>query len=368
MDKNVFHLDFIEPKDCIKVIKECFPQSRHEEKEWSHHITLNPKDPKDKVIIYFDNSGHLTLDLNQCKTKEEFYSKLKEPLALIDNDKGKIKLPCPYTQKLYSKKLSFELKNAILENFKNKVKDTGNTPDQYFVLAIKGKNSLVHLKNGELTLQGPNPNKITDDIYSFVNNFLEKNINKHKLIFEEINIKKEEFDTFLQNNIGIDLIKNLDKTVYDYLSGRDVWEIEDGLNIYYKIKEKETKLRNYKCLVRNFSVAFEGFLIKYFLEIGYISKEAYMQDPTTVNIFKCINRFRQDYQQIIERRQKGLISKVSNLWNECRNNYLHSDLYSYSQLLNLEQAEAKIIEIFTTMKQLLEVLPLIKRRNNENAN
>ena len=355
MDKNVFHLDFIEPKNCVKIIKKYFPQSRHEEKEWSHHIILKPKD---KVIVYFDNSGHLTLDLNQCKTRGEIYSKLNKPLALIDNEKGKIKLP--KTRKLYSKKLSFELKKVLLENFKGKVKDTGNTPDQYFVLAIKGKNSLVHMKNGELTLQGPNPNKVTDEICIFVDNFIKDHIKNNKKQFKEIEITKESFEDFLQNNIGIDLVKNLKKEVYEFLSGGDIWEISDGFNLYYEIKKKNIQLKNYKVLVRSFSIAFEGFLIKYFLEIGYINKEAYMQDSRTAKIFPCINRLRKEYGELIERRQKGLIGKLSNIWNECRNNYLHSDMYSYSHLLNLQQAEAKIIEIMITMSQLLDVLPLIK--------
>jgi len=356
VEKNTYALDFIEPNACVEIIKQHYPNCKHEEKNWAHHFILNSKN---KIIVYFDNSGHLTLDLNQCREmRDNFCSKMENILFLSDNEKGKYKLP--HTWKLYSRKLSFDLKNALSKKFGNKIKDTGNSPEQYFVLAIKGKNSIVHMKNSELTLQGPNPNKITDEIYVFVDNFLKENTENNKRRFKEIEVTKDAFENFLQNNIGIELVKNIKKEVYEFLSGRDVWEIDDGFHVYDAVKTGNIKLKNYKILVRSFSIAFEGFLIKYFLEVGFINKEEYEQDPTTANIFKCINKLRQQYGTIIERKQKGLIGKVSSLWNECRNNYLHSDMYSYSHLLTIQQAESKIIEILTTMDQLLDVLPLIK--------
>lgn len=111
-------------------------------------------------------------------------------------------------------------------------------------------------------------------------------------------------------------------------------------------------------MVRCFSVAFEGFLIKFFLEIGKIDKDKYIQNPRSVYIDALIRELR-TYPQI-ERKYKGLVSDALRLWRECRHSYLHSDMYSYSELIDIEKAEAKVIEIFGAMEKLVDCKKLIQ--------
>jgi len=364
MAENIYPLDFMEESQYLSIIKRHLPEgitiSNVDRKEWQIHLILSNGE---RIILNFDKNKRFQLNLTQCpRCRDEIFESLKEPLNLLEVKGGKRR---SNIWKLYSGNLSYQLKSEILKRFRGKVKPASTSPEQFFVLLIKGKNALVHMKNGELHLNIQRPNKITDEIFEFIEKFLRENVARNKRRLSEIDVGKESFEVFLQKNIGITLIKHIDREVYDFLSGRDIWEIEDGLNIYHVVKEHNIQLKNYKVLVRSFSVALEGFLIKYFLELGLINREAYEQDPNTAKIGGCIGRFRKAYQPLVERTHKGLLSKLKGIWNECRNNYLHSDMYSYSELLNIEQAEAKIVEILTTMKQLLEVLPYIKGEEND---
>lgn len=364
MTKHLYPLDFMEQEQIKEIIKNNIPEGavldKEDNKDYQIHFILSNKD---RIIINYDENKHFQLNLTQCpRFRDKIYEKLEPLLTLKDCNTGMKKSK---VWKLYSKSLSNKLKNQISLNYRKKVSYGGSTPTVYFVFRIKGKNALTHMKNGDLHLNIQRPNKITDDIYNFIEEFLSKNTESSKRVFEEIDVDKETFSTFLQKNAGLKILENFDGKVYDYLSGRDVLEIEDGLKIYGMLKEKDSKLRNYTTIVRNFSIAFEGFLIKYFLDIGYIDRDAYQQDSRNVEIYRCIERLRIEFKTIVERQEKGLISSLANIWNECRNSYLHSDMYSYSQLSNISQAESKIIEIFSTMRRLLKVLPLIKEGEQE---
>ena len=359
--ENIYPLDFLEKGRYIKIIRKSLPielsNFNVEERPFQIFLILPNNE---KIILNYDSNNHFQLNLTQCPSKRDIiFSSLREQLNLDECKKGKY---TSKTWKLKSRRLSLELKKQLLEKFKNKLISTGATPEQYFVLKIKGKNELVHMKNGDLYLGLPSPIKLTDKIYEYIDEFIKKTREENIRKFKEIDVEKEEFEKFLQNNAGNELIKYIDKDVYNFLYGRDVWEIDDGLKIFSKIKDSNLKLNNFRVLVRSFSIAFEGFLIKYFLEIGLIDREAYQQDPRNAKIFDCLIKFR-NYAEIVERTHKGLISKVFNVWNECRNNYLHSDAYSYSQVIDIKEAESKIINILTTMKELLEVLPNIKNEN-----
>jgi len=359
--ENIYPLDFLEKREYITIIKNSLPEElkKFDIKESDFQIFLIFPN-KEKIILNYDSNGHFQLNLTQCSTyRDIIYDSLRNSLNLDDCLLGKYRTK---TWKLKSGELSKELKTRLLSKFKDKLILLRATPEQYFVFKIKGKNELVHMKNGDLHLRLPRPLKITDEIYEFIERFLKEIQAKNIRKFKEIDVEKKHFEIFLQHNAGNELIRYIHKEVYEFLYGRDVWEIEDGLKIFENVRNSNLRLNNFKVLVRSFSIAFEGFLIKYFLEIGLIDREAYQQDPRTAKIFDCLIKFR-NYAEIVERTHKGLISKVFNVWNECRNNYLHSDAYSYSQVIDIKEAESKIINILTTMKELLEVLPNIQNEN-----
>ncbi len=365
MKENIYPIGFWNKEELIDIIKSNLPEDicvkTIDSKSFQEFLILS--DDHGKIILNYDKSGHFILNLTQCKEPEKIQQSLEKALNLDYTLPGKYRTK---TWKLTSPNLSRELLEILIDNFPNQVKKIKHTPDMYFQCKLIGKNTLTHMKNGDLHLRVEHRNKAIDEIYEIIESFLKDKISQNMRKLKEIDVGKESYEDFIKNHISIDIVQYIDKDVYNYLSGRDVWEISDGLRIFHMIKIGNIPLKNYKCLVRNFSIAFEGFLIKYFLEIGFIDKEEYEQDPTTARIFSCINRLRKEYGEIINRREKGLTGTLSGLWVECRNNYLHSDMYSFSHLYTIKEAESKIIEILLTMKRLLNVLPLI-RNNNTNG-
>jgi len=233
----VFPLDFMDIEECGGIIKKSLTENlkveSEDRKDFAHHFLLVEKR---RVIVYWDNKGHLTIDLNQCHgKKQEVYNLLFDPLSLNECKIGKKRTP---KWKLYNPDASRKLKERLMNEFPKKLISAGTSLDQYFVLKIKGKNTLVHMKNGELTLLTPYPNEVTDKICTFVENFLETDTEITKINLNEVMVKKLTYSDFAKRNADMSLWKHISPDVYDFLSGRDIAEIDDGLKLFSLVKEK----------------------------------------------------------------------------------------------------------------------------------
>lgn len=353
--KETYALDFIPSSQAINIIKSSIKDDFIcvEEKPYQKHIFFKNIG---KILIHYSDKGELTLNLRECKNIEEIKNCLNKPLNLEDNNNGKTKLP--KTWRLNSIKLANQLAQELMKKFEKKIIFSGAGINQNFVLKIKGKNSLVYDKNSELYL-GPYNNQVTDEIVKYIESFLKSNIAKNKIIIKEVLTKKERYGEFIRKNSGNELCKYITENLYNFLSGRDIQEIEDGFKMLDLVIKNNIQFNNYKVLIRPFSIAFEGCIIKFCLDNGDINKEEYEINSMVAQVGDLIYKKLPKYALIIERKYKGIFDNIKAIWKSKRNNYMHSDMYSYSEIETLEEAKAKIIEILLVMDNLVDGLSLI---------
>ena len=123
------------------------------------------------------------------------------------------------------------------------------------------------------------------------------NATKNRVRYQEAFVNKKSYSEFLRENIGTELTKKCDEKEYQFLSCGHVPEIEDGLKLFNAVEEKNlNEMTQFLC--QPFSIALEGFLIKFFIETGDIDREEYEQDPTSVRIDRLLREKLKNYPQI----------------------------------------------------------------------
>lgn len=148
---------------------------------------------------------------------------------------------------------------------------------------------------------------------------------------------------------------NKNSFFWNYLSVGQRGLIEEGLYLLNDIKEHpDVNISDYSYLVFPFAKAYEGFLKKLFLDLGFIPKLVYESDHFRIG--KALNphlekiyRFESVYDKIIHHcGDKSLADELWNVWKRGRNLVFHYFPHNF-RALSLTEAESIISEILIVM-------------------
>lgn len=142
---------------------------------------------------------------------------------------------------------------------------------------------------------------------------------------------------------------------WNYLSAGQKGLIEEGLYLLEDIKSHpDARITDYSYLVFPFAKAYEGFLKKLFLDLGFIPQQVY--DSDRFRIGKALNphlekvlRHESIYDKIISVcENSNLAEELWSVWRKGRNLVFH--YFPHNELaLSLTDAENIINEILTVM-------------------
>lgn len=322
------------------------------------------------IRIYESKKG-VSLDLSQFRSTEieqKIMSDLYNSLPSA-NEGLKVSLPRIY----YIREPEFveRLKKEILSRF-DSIKEAKPRDVQYFFLQANGI-TITMFKSGKLLIQGA-LNKYNSSLLNVIDKLYGEE-SAHTIIrhitplLRTKDVKQFEAE---YKNIRPNLDKYLSSDLYEYLYPNDKIDLQDGITLLEWSKNNKIQFKNYIILVRNFSIVFEGFLIKLFIDGGLIDEEKYEQNSREARIGELVSiqndgtsTFSKKFENYYQRKYPYLKEQLPSLWQECRNKYLHSDVYSQHKLDNLEQAEGKIHTILDCMKKCYEVLAAGKTKSLE---
>jgi len=316
------------------------------------------------IRIYESKKDGVKLDLSQISAnehKQRIIALVKSKLGKKE-ELGRMSLPQRRFFRYPRDKEAIEkIKKMLVKEFKGKLQHPRE--DKLYFMRIDGL-TISQFKTGTWIIQGK-PSKLADSIIEKVDKIYEEVSRKELLkivkfnlpLMSDLKYKKvlEELRKF-----EIDVTKYVPVDVYSYLNPNDKIEIRDGILLLELVKNKKLPLKNFACLVRNFAIAYEGFLIKLFSELNLI-------DPSTFLYGKPLNigtilKPQKDGLSKLEREYKScftvkpaLPKKMWSYWQECRNDYLHSDFVKFPRLERVEDAESKIREIVNIMKDCLQI-------------
>jgi hypothetical protein len=163
------------------------------------------------------------------------------------------------------------------------------------------------------------------------------------------------YNNYIKNMI------NIDKTSFfwQYLSEGQKGLIEEGLYLLEDTKNhRDARITDYSYLVFPFAKAYEGFLKKLFLDIGFISQSEYEGDHFRIG--KALNphlekRLRKwsVYDKIVERcGNRQLADMLWNVWRRGRNQVFHYFAHNF-KALTLSEAEEIIDHILSVMEKFI---------------
>ena len=150
---------------------------------------------------------------------------------------------------------------------------------------------------------------------------------------------------------------SIDKTSFfwNYLSSGQKGLIEGGLYLLEDInKHPDARITDYSYLVFPFAKAYEGFLKKLFLDLGFIPQQVYESDRFRIG--KALNphlekilRHESIYDKIIQRcGNQALADELWNVWRKGRNLVFHYFPHNL-RALSLTDAENIINEMLVVM-------------------
>ncbi len=326
------------------------------------------------IRIYEKNNKETNVDLSaitDSQEKKRIFELLSEGSPVATS--GKIKLPKRFFfSRSYKDEILRELKIMLIQKFRGYEKTTKNHKIE-FLIKLNGITAIAY-SNGTIMIQGKETT-LSDEIINEINRIYELNSKRElqnllkinlPLIseseYEKINEELKNFDISVENYIKPD--------VYSYLNPNDRIEIRDGLLLFQFVKDKKLPLKNFASLVRNFAVAYEGFLMKFLFDIGVI-KEDKIASLDYINIGTYIkpgergkNVLELKYPTLLMKKP-ALANKIWVYWQECRNDYLHSDPLKFPLLSKIEDAESKIREIIIIMEDCLDIFAGILNPTNE---
>ncbi|OGG26285.1 hypothetical protein A2960_04910 [Candidatus Gottesmanbacteria bacterium RIFCSPLOWO2_01_FULL_39_12b] len=159
---------------------------------------------------------------------------------------------------------------------------------------------------------------------------------------------------------------NIDQNSYfwQYLSDGQKGLVEEGLYLLKDLKEHpDAKITDHSYLVFPFAKAYEGFLKKLFLDLGYISQKEY--EGEHFRIGKALNphlerRLRKwsIYDKISQNYgSKNLAENLWQVWKEGRNLVFHYFPHNF-RALTLVEAERIVDEIISIMQEAVSLCKL----------
>lgn len=154
-------------------------------------------------------------------------------------------------------------------------------------------------------------------------------------------------------------MENIDKLSFfwNYLSEGQRGLIEEGLYLLNDVKvHPDANISDYSYLVFPFAKAYEGFLKKLFLDLGFIPQHVYEGDHFRIG--KALNphlekflRHESIYDKIVHLTgDKTLADELWNVWKRGRNLVFHYFPHNF-RALTLVEAEEIIGQILTVMQK-----------------
>ena len=326
------------------------------------------------VRIYKSDKG-ASIDLSQIKDysdKEKISSIVYGLFKLEDKENGEIRLPKRYY--IRNKGLMVQIKKRLLKEFGERAEESKPKKGQNYVLRINGI-TLVQYESGTLVIQGA-PTKFSDKLVNITNEVYGKQSSEDLIKCVKPQIEKTDFKELVKElkKPDTNVLNYVSEDLYNYLYNSDRIELKDGVALLDGVKTHNISLKNYVVLVRNFSIAYEGFLIKVFEDLDLIDKEEYAKDKGAAKVGKFIriqengdSEFSKRFGTYYCREDEYLTEKIWALWSECRNKFLHSDHYATSNIKRIGRAEGKINELLDTMEKLLHIRDKIKSSSNLNS-
>lgn len=293
--------------------------------------------------------------------------------SLISKE-GKFLLPNRFFFNYPKNKKPLErIKKTLIGDFKG-IETKTSDKNIYSKIKIDGV-TVLEFNNGTVLIQGKKPTELSDSIIKAINEIYEQNSKEELFNTLKLNlplIKKLKYKKICEElkKYEVDVKSYISKNVYSYLNTNDKIEVRDGLLLLEFVKNKNLPLTNFTSLVRNFAVAYEGFLIKLLSDLKLIDLSTLLSDKhinighylKAENDGKCALEKKYPF---LSRKKPALANKMWVYWQECRNDYLHSDFIKFPLIEKIEKAESKIREIISIMEDCIEVFDNIINPNIE---
>lgn len=310
------------------------------------------------ILRIFESKKGTSLDLSQLKNeviKQQVYASISNIFDIPTE--GEFVLPKIYF--LRDPEKIKKIQRAIKKTFSDRIKEFKPKRDVKYALKLNGC-TIHQFKSGKLLIQG-NPSSLSDELISIINKEIEDDVFESFLKIDTTKKRKITHAELKEHASRINIEPLVSERVYNFMFPNDQIEIKDALTIFALVKEREINLDNYVPIVRNFAIAYEGFLIKLFINLGLINEKGYVIDGrearvgTILNKFGKQSEFEEKWGHLFGRTKPFLGEKLDSYWKECRNKYLHSDPVSLAHIDNIKNAEAKTRELMCLMDDTFEV-------------
>lgn len=272
---------------------------------------------------------------------------------------------------------SFDINDTkVLENIKkylnnagakNEKPDLSHKDEIYIIYNTK----ITIFTSGKVLIQGK-PSKDVDSLYNDIlliikkehQNEFKENIQEY---FEDLQDYSDFFEEAEENNICDKGEEFLGNDLFHYLNINDQITILDAIELYEYAKDKKIKFKNYAIIVRNFAIAYEGFLIKIFIDSNILSDEEYRNDVRTALGSKLSKKLILEFLKDGKRNEDVAI-KLEYVWKSHRNKNLHSDFLAPRLIDTFREAERDISEVKEAMQECFELLDLDRMNINKFSN
>ncbi len=146
-----------------------------------------------------------------------------------------------------------------------------------------------------------------------------------------------------------------------YISASQKALLIEGLYLYQNaIKKKDKKISDYSYLVFPFAKAYEGFLKKIFLDMGFISQKEYQSDYFRIgkalnpNLEKRLRKF-SVYEKIVSfTHNENIAQELWLVWKKGRNQVFHYFPHNI-KALSFSEAEKIINDILIVMEKMTRI-------------
>lgn len=273
-------------------------------------------------------------------------------------EKGEVNLPKSFTvnnqEIIDSIKIYFDNVGAVLEKSELKHKDS-----IYTINNVK----VTIFVSGKILIQGK-MSKSSDKIYNDLLLIIKKQTDEEfkKDIHDYFEDTDDYSNFFEEVNSETTLNKGeefLGKELFHYLNINDQITMLDAIKLYEYTRDNKIKFNNYAIIVRNFAIAFEGFLIKIFLDSNILTEEEYDSDVRTALGTKLSKQRILEYVKNPER-HKDIAAHLQYVWQHHRNKNLHSDFKVPKHINKFSDAEHDVNDVKRAMQQCFEILDFEK--------
>lgn len=317
------------------------------------------------IRIYESKKNGVKIDLSMIRNSEVekditniIYDNEEISEKNIVEENGKVSLPKSFIVD------NQEVLDSIKDYF-NKLGALYESPD------LKHKDSIYTVNNikitiftsGKILMQGK-ANKSSDKIYSDLLLIMKKEVDEEfkKDIYYYFEDTEDYSNFFEEVNSETTLNKGeefLGKELFHYLNINDQITMLDAITLYEYTRDNKIKFNNYAIIVRNFAIAFEGFLIKIFLDSNILTEEEYDSDVRTALGTKLSKQMILEYVKNPERHREIAVH-LQYVWQHHRNKNLHSDFKVPKHINKFSDAEHDVNDVKKAMQQCFEILDFEK--------